>query len=218
MSKTDDAPTGVTEDAFDFLEWLESGTIARRQVVIYNDHEAFEAFVKVDERLAKLGYSDSGKPASKGKDAPLGGDPNDAEIDALLDERDALLARMQASKATWTVRAVSQPEAESTFDVVPVPKRPVPPKESAPQPVQDKFQERAQAWVLAAARAEDDRKLAVISIAVVGIETARGSADGVTFDQLKAMREKPHGAQWIERLHGAVSAATNEDVAPPVPS
>ena len=71
MSKTDDAPTGVTEDAFDFLEWLESGTIARRQVVIYNDHEAFEVFVKVDERLDR-------------------------------------------SKATWTVRAISQPEIEST--------------------------------------------------------------------------------------------------------
>ncbi len=219
MSKTDDAPVGVTEDAFDFLEWLESGTIARRQVVIFNDHQAFEAFVKVDERLAELGHDDRAETdQGKAKDAPLGGDPNQVEIDALLDERAALLARMDASKATWTVRAISQPEVESTFEVVPVPKRPMPPKDSAPQAVQDKFQERAQAWFLAQARAEDDRKLATLAIAVVGVETARGSVDSVSFDQLKAMRSRPHGAQWIERLREAVDAATSEDVAPPVPS
>src|SRR5690606_11476995 len=102
---------------------------------------------------------------------------------------------MEASKATWTVRAISQPQMESTFDAVPVPKPPAPPKDGAPQPVQEKWLEKVRAWNLENARAADDRNLAVLVVAVVGIETARGSADSVTFEQLKAMRSRPHGAQ-----------------------
>lgn len=218
MSKPDETATGVTEETFDFLEWLDTGTIARRQVVIYNDHATFEEYVKVQERLDELGHTDEPAESTKPKDGPLSGDPAAGEIADLLVQRDELLERLDRSKATWTVRAISQPEMESTFDVVPVPKQPMPPKDNAPAAVQEKWLDKLREYQLAAAKATDDRNLAILAIAVVGVETARGSVDHVTFEQLKAMRSKPHGAQWIERLRAAVDAATTEDAAPPLPS
>lgn len=208
---------------FDILDWIESGTIARREVTIYNDPLLVEEYEAITARLTEAGWVEP-DTASRSRDddrseATLG-DTNTDQIDELLAQRDDIAARWEQSKAVWTVRAVSQDEVEASFDVVPVPKQPLPPKQfdNAPDAVREAFLEKARAAQTAAAQAEQDRKLAVLATAVLSIVTAKGTATGVTFDALKTLRSRPHGKQWIDRLYAAVNAATSTDTELPRPT
>jgi len=120
--------TGLPEDPaeFDLMDWLNTGTIARRRVTIYNDPSLVDEFERIEARLAELGWSDDETPGQAKADAPLV-DPAAEEIEDLLAERDSVIARWDAAKSVWTVRAVSQTEVERSFDEVPIPKAPTPP-------------------------------------------------------------------------------------------
>ncbi|GAA3218178.1 hypothetical protein ACFP63_08645 [Oerskovia jenensis] len=215
--------TDSTPADFDILDWIQSGTIARREVPIYNDPRLVEEYEAVEARLAEAGWVETdAAPRSRDDDrseATLG-DTHTDEIAELLAQRDDIAARWEQSKSLWTVRAVSQDEVDASFDVVPVPKQPLPPKQfdAAPDSVREAFLEKARLAQQAAAQAAEDRKLAVIATAVVSIVTAKGTAEGITLDALKTLRSRPHGKQWIDRLYDAVNAATSTDTELPRPT
>ncbi|WP_344250964.1 hypothetical protein, partial [Isoptericola hypogeus] len=121
-------------------------------------------------------------------------------------------------KAVWTVRAVSRDEVHASYEELPDPKMPVPPKDGAAQRLHDEFGNRVQEYTRAKAKADEDRKLVLLAVAVVGIETSRGNTDYVTVEQLRALRSRPHGQQWITLLYGAMEAATENDVEIPRPT
>lgn len=209
----------LTEDAFDLLEYITSGTVARRQVTIYNDPEAGEALAKILERLDELGWSEDPEPGDdRPQDGPLSGDPAQDEIDELLAEAQELQARLEASKSVWTVRALSEEEVERAFDEVPLPKTPRPPKDTAPKKEFDLFHDRAEKWGKDKTEADRERKLALISAAIVTVETPRGSVDSASRDVLRALRSKPQGQQWIDRLYKAVDDAQGSEVDVPRPT
>lgn len=218
MTDDIDAPLGVTEDSFDLMGWIESGTVARREVTIYNDPALVTEYNQLQAQLDELGYSDDEEARTqRAQDATLG-DGHGAEIQDLLDRMADLYSRWQDSKAVWTVRAVSVDEINAAQKQLPDPKMPIPPKEGAAQRLQDAWAEKAREYSLEKVQADEDRKLVLLAIAVVGIETPAGSATGATFEQLKALRSRPHGAQWIELLYQAMEAATENDVEIPRPT
>ena len=208
----------ITEDAFDLLDWINTGTVARRQVVIYTDHEAYAQAVRITDRLAELGWTE--RDDDRPQDGPLseGIGPDDDEVAALEAELESWSARLDKSRMTWTVRAVSKDEITAAADANPEPKMPPPPKDGAPAAVQERWMERVQAYNRAKRVRDEVVNLAVVAAAVVSIETPAGTQDGVTVDQLRALQGRPHGAQWVERLYKAVEQATDENVAPPVPT
>lgn len=210
MAEHDEA-TGVTDETFDLLDWIESGTVARRQVTIYNDAALAERLRVLTERLAEA----EKKVEQTGGDAPLDEVDEVAELTAQIE---ALYPEWEASKAVWTVRALSQDDVMATFDAVPEPKRPVPPLEKAGQKAQERFAEQVSAWRREVRDADRERRLHMVAIAVESVETARGTAEGVTVETLRKLRDRPHGEQWLTRLYEAVSEATEGDADVPRPT
>lgn len=212
----------ITADTFDLMDWITSGTVGRREVTIYNDVEAGQRIEAIDGELAALNYTDD---EPEHEDGPLSGRGGvSAEVQALLDEQARLLERLQASKAVWTVRALSGGEVEEAFDAIPDPPKPVPPptKSSTPPKVveelNEKFTRAVEKWSRAAAEANRERRLHMISMAVVGVETPRGAIGSVTADQVRALRDRPHGVHWVDTLWAGISAASESDVAVPRPT
>ena len=208
MSETKDA-AGVTED-FDLLAFVATGTIARREVVIYNDHEAARECQRLQEAI------DAADDEDPKTDGPLGGDfQSKAELEA---EAASWLERLQASKMTWTVRALSAEEIDRAYEAVPDPKMPTPPKDGAAQGLKDRFTERWVAYQVDVEKAKADRRLVLIAAAVESIETPAGVSGAITAETLRSLRGKPHGQGWIDRLWAAVDEASSEEVEPPVPT
>jgi len=220
----------ITPDDFDLMAWIASGTVATRTVEINNnpalvaEYEALEAEMKAAEaEVERLG-----------DDRPMSWvDPRD-DIAARMED---LYERWQAAKTTWTVRALAHDELEATFEAVPTPKQPVAPLPQAGKKAQEDYAEKMTAWARAVFEADRERTLHIIAAAVVRIESSRGvieREDGgapiVTADALRALRDRPHGDQWVgvipstkgQRIRGrlaeAVMAATEGDVAVPRPT
>lgn len=214
MSTDDETSPGLTPETIDLMDWVESGTVARRQVTIHNnpalleEYEALEAQLKEAEKRVR---------AAGGDEALSDSDPREAILDAMAD----LYDRWEASKAVWTVRALAPDDVQATFDPdtgVPEPRRPVPPLEKAGKKAHEDFVEAVGTYSKAKAKADGDRQLHLISAAVVSVETPRGTATAASVEVLEKMRARPHGQQWIDRLYAAVQAATEGDVEIPRPT
>lgn len=198
-------------DDFDLMEWIESGTVARRKVTIYNNPALVEEYEALEAELAAAEKAIE----ESGGDAPMdSADPREG----IVARMEALYERWEASKATWTVRALSREDVDACFEAVPAPKMPVPPMDKAGQKAQDRFAEKVAEYTKAKAETDDERKLHMIAAAVVGVETPRGNVESVTVEQVRALRDRPHGQQWVDRLYAAVEAATEGDVQIPRPT
>jgi len=225
----------ITDEAFDLMAWIESGTVATRQVTIHNDpalaveFEALEAEYAAAEKAA----------AATAGDVPISSvapDPRPG-IEARMTD---LYARWDASAATWTVRALAHEDVEATFDAdkggIGHPKQPTPPAANAPEKLRERYAERLMDWARAVSEADRERTLHIIVAAVTAIETPKGRIERepggdpiVTVDVLRALRDRPHGEQWVgvipttqgQKITGllarAVMKATESDVDVPRP-
>jgi hypothetical protein len=211
----------ITPETFDLLDWIQTGTVARRQVPIFIDHAAFAEYQRLTGRLKELGWSAleatrAERPADGPLDEPV--NPHTEEIAALEEELAGVEERLFASRMVWTVRALSRDEIEATFDQCPDPKLPVPPKDGAAKAVHDKWMEKVSENQKGIRNADRTRELLMIQAATESVETARGVRDEVTVEELRAIRSRPHGAAWMDQLSEAIAAATNENAEPPVPT
>jgi len=224
----------ITPETFDLMAWIESGTVATRQVTIHNDlalaveFEALEAEYAAAEKAA----------AAASEDGPLSAPDPRSGIEARMTD---LYARWEASASTWTVRALAHEDVEATFDAdkggVGHPKQPTPPAANAPEKLRERYAERLMDWARAVSEADRERTLHFIAAAVTAIETPKGrierESDGdpiVTVDALRVLRDRPHGDQWVgvipttagQKITGllalAVMKATESDVDVPRPS
>jgi hypothetical protein len=213
----------ITPDDFDLMAWIVSGTVATRTVEIHNnpalaeEFDALEAEMKAAERDV----------AALGEDRPMSWTDPRPEIEDRMAE---LWERWEASKTTWTVRALSHDEIEATFDAVPSPKQPVAPLPAAGKKAAEDHAEKMSKWARALHEADRERTLHIIAAAVTSVESVRGRADSVTVEALRALRDRPHGDAWVGhipstkgarmsgKLASAVMAATEGDVAVPRPT
>jgi len=217
-----DKHENITPDAFDLMAWIESGTVATRQVVIHNnpamlvEYEALEAEYTAADKAA----------ADAGGDAPMSAVDPHRDIDKRMK---AWRKRWEASQATWTVRALDYDDIDATCDPerggVADPKRPVPPPEKAGQKAAERFMEKVNVWTKGKAAAERERRLYIVSAAVTAIETSKGRLERepggepiATVEAVRALRDRPHGEKWVQKLYGAVNAAMESDVEVPRPT
>ncbi len=217
MSTTPEPTSSIPED-WSLDEWIESGTVARRTVTIYNDHAAANQLAALNARLADLGWSQEHAPARS--DGPLAA-AIDPAVTGLLAEREELLDRVVESGAVWTVRALSDEDVKAAFDPqtgVPEPKTPFPPLEKAGQRAQEKFGQEVASYRARVSEANEERNVYLVAAAVVSVESPRGTATHVTVGQLKALKARPHGARAFDKLFEAMNEATNDDVDVPRPT
>lgn len=217
-----DAHESLTEDSFDLLEYLSTGTVARRQVVIYADVEAGDLLVSTLDQLRALGWDEEQDPGdSEPSDGPLSDadDEPSPEVAELLQVAEAAQERLEASRSVWTVRALSDEEREEALSLVPEPKLPLPPKDNAPEQLREKFAKRAQQYGIDKVEADRKRKVVRLAMAIESIERPGvGAVSSVTVETLEALRSKPHGSQWIAKLAAALDDAQNSDPSVPRPT
>lgn len=191
---------------FNLDQWIETGTTANEQVVIYANRALAGEYTALERRLAAL--EDAGDESIE----------NGAEQAALLRKMEDLYERWQASKATWTVRALSDEEVRAVYDKHPTPKAPQKPADDAPAEVKQAWQGAMEMHLRALTLATDERNLAYVEAAVTRVETTLGAVAVVTIDQLRRMRNRPHGSQDLNRLIEAVNRVTQGDVEVPRPT
>jgi len=203
--------TSVAEVEFDLDEWLSTGTLARRSVEIYNDPSLAAEFDELDRRLKAVQVDDADPEATMGT-------PSEAtEILAAMDE---LHERWEASKATWVVRALTEDEVKAIIDEHPDPE--IPPllaeKREEGAAVSEERLEAGRVYMAAREAVVTERNLAMIARAVVEVRVRAGVARGVTLEQVRRLRERPHGKLQATRLLEAVESATSGEVDVPRPT
>lgn len=220
------SPQNLPEDPadFDLVDWLNTGTIARQHVTIYADQIAGKRLAEIQDRLEQIDAATA--PTSDedlaDADRTLADDPAVLELEAeraeLLAEAEDLLPRLEASRAVWEVRALSQDEIEDATKAVETPKPPIQPPATASERQQERFRDRVVAYAEASTRVTAERRLHMLATAVVSVTTPRGTVEGVTVDALRSLRARPYGQGWLDRLWAAVEAATEEEVEVPRPT
>lgn len=215
-----DAHESLTEDSFDLMEYLTSGTVARREVVIYNDPEAGELLVSTLKRLKELGWSDDADVDAEPTDGPLdeADDEVTPEIAELLEIAQDAQARLERSRSVWTVRALSEDESDATFEAVPLPKLPIPPKDNAPEKDRLRFNRQAQEYGKQKVEGDRLRKLHQISVAVTEVRHGDRVVGSVSVGVLEALRKRPQGENWVDKLYAALNEAQKSDPDVPRPS
>ncbi len=202
----------LAEEDFDLDEWLSTGTLARRAVPIYNDPALVAEFDMLQQRL-----TDAASRVVVG-DASMG---DSAEVNELYEQMQALHARWEASKATWTVRALTEDEVDEITAAHPDPDVPNilgGDKPAVGTPEHDARLAAGQEYLAAREKVVTARNLAMIARAVVEIRTSKGVRRSVTIEQLRRLRARPHGKSQTQRLLDAVASATTGDVDIPRPT
>jgi hypothetical protein len=196
-----------TTDDFDILDWIETGTVAERSVIIYND----PALVGQFERLERdLKAAERAKESGTGEESVGDEDP----VAAVLRQMKALAEQWEASKATWWVRGLAPEDIDAVVAQFPDPPAPEIP---AGVPLA-KRAELMRPYLVEQKRIADERNLHHVAKAVIRVETARGTAHGISVDALRKMRARPHGPSRLSQLIEAVNEATNGDVEIAVPN
>lgn len=209
MTESPAAPT--PEDDFDLDAWLSAGTLARRAVQIFNAPHLAAEYDILAARLAEA------ETAASSEDITIG---TMTAVQAIHAEMAELADRWEASKATWTVRALTEDEIRAIYEEHPDPEVPeLIRKKRAPGEVWDDEQ-RAAADAFVAARDEcvNDRNLAMIAAAVVEVAAGGRTRHSVTVDQVRKLRARPHGKEQAQRLLAAVESATTGEVEVPRPT
>lgn len=236
--------TPDTDDEFaglDILDWIQSGTVARRTVTIYNDPALADEMERLDAEYQKALIEEDAAAGER----TVSERPHSEE---LLEQMQDVYDRWQASKAEWTVEALSPDTINEVTDLVPNEPRPVgpqPPAEPKDESRSGNPEKRAlykqameyyqadlaafevahqewsegpyQDWLRAQAAVTDERNLHLIAAAVISVVTPRGTASEVSVDALRAWKAKPHGKQNLSRLLEAVDDITLNEVQVPSP-
>lgn len=212
----------MSDNDFDILDWIETGTVGRREVTIYNDPALAAEMDRLQAEYEKAKRFASEDEASMADVSRL------AELEA---EMEAVLARWEASKAVWTVQALALDVVRDLLEEFPDPKPPVKPREPKESPNPAKTAERRKEyeaevaeyeklqkpWLAELDKVRLERELRLISAAVVDVTTPKGSTSHVPVEVLRAMRAKPHGEARIKALSAAVNELTTGEVEIPAP-
>lgn len=189
-------------DVFD--QWLATGTVATRTTTLNSDHSLAAEYTALEAKLAQ-----AEERAKRNPDAPM--DDEDT-VPLIIEQMEDLYRRWEAAKATWTVRALSLDEVEATFVAVPAPTLPHQPPEKAGAKARERFARAAERFVKENKEADRERKLYKLAIAVTHASTPVGDLDGVTVEQLRTMRDRPHGEYQIETLYTALLEAQDAEL------
>ncbi|WP_163540838.1 hypothetical protein [Occultella kanbiaonis] len=216
---TEDITTPETVE-FDIFDWIDSGTVAQKSVTIYNDPALI---AKIEDVQARIEIA---KRTAADEEAAVG---DTDELVALREEEAALFVAWDAAKSVWTVQALAPETINEINDDLPMPARPVEPKDdsksqnpskvAAYEKARKQFVTDLEAYLKAAKIVSDERSYRYIAAGLVSIVTPKGTATSISVDALKHMAHpsRPHGKTQVNQLVTAVNDATTGDQAVPAP-
>lgn len=192
-----------------FGEWLESGTIKRREVPLYADAAIMDEMVALDARIQQV-------EAQEKRDRE-NGDRTFADksmLEELQAEAEALWERYEASKSVWHVRATTPAERDEAFEMFPEEDAPVLPRGSVSEAAKRAWEKARDEWKVRALKSNNERKLLLLSKAVEKVEIGGNTITSVSVDDLRAMRGGAYGTERIDMLWRAVDEASKQGEAP----
>lgn len=230
-----ETPETTTADApeLDFDAWLDGATITQASVEILQRPDLLARYADWERRYdrAEAEWADTVDERSASDPDPLA---------AIKAEGEALLEQMQASRATWYVRAMSDDDQKAIEAAFPLPEQPESFKEHAPKPVHaptevqgkaflrgmEAWELRKQAFVAEHAKEFEDwrdevkkvvdqRDAESIARCVVSVEVGgRQIADHITHEQAAVLGEKINPLQVKKIVNAIVEATTAEPEVP----
>lgn len=223
-----DETVGLPEDPADFnlMEWITSGTVARREVPVYNRPDLLAEYAQIEERLKDAGWTLTdagwtdrpGKPDASAKDGPLSESDDDPQVATDLERWPALEDELLAARAVWSVRALGKDDmewVESQLEEL-VPPIPLPP--SASDGARTKYEARVNRYNRRRNEQIRERAILIVSRGVESIATPTTTATGVSVASLTALDHTPHGTKIIDLIYTAIEQATGADVEIPRPT
>lgn len=197
----------MSETTFDFDEWLETGTVAQRTVILQNDRALPDRIANLQRqyRIAQDVLERQGGETS------VTDQNNLAEIERALDEE---YAKWEESKEVWVVRALSEDELKSLREKHPVPDMP---EVADSDNLTDEEDAAIQAWAKECKAIREAADLDYLATAFVSLTTSKGTITSITPEQLAALASRPGRQKDITTLLTEAVAAVQEDVELPAP-
>lgn len=198
------------DDELDLDLWLESGTVNRKTVTLYNDPAAIgkmQALLEEEELI-------------KAEIAKAGGDKSLADTNA-LDKVTKAMERLERefgkSKAEWVLAPVSADDEDEIRARFPEPVPPRKPAVSADKAEWAEYDAALAEWRAATAANVLSTDIAFIATSVVEVRAGGKVRHGVTPDQVRALRGRPHGKTQYQQLLAGAIEVTRGEVALPLP-
>lgn len=197
----------MSETTFDFDEWLETGTVAQRTVILQNDRALPDRIANLQRqyRIAQDVLERQGGETS------VTDQNNLAEIERALDEE---YAKWEESKEVWVVRALSEDELKTLREKHPVPDMP---EVADSDNLTDEEDAAIQEWAKECKAIREAADLDYLATAFVSLTTSKGTITSITPEQLAALARRPGRQKDITTLLTEAVAAVQEDVELPAP-
>ncbi len=180
-------------------QWLDSGTIRTEQVNLFADQAIMAEMQKLIERRTELEESTPRGQRAMGEANPF------KELER---EEAALWEKYEASKSVWTVRALLPEETDAIHDEFPEPPAPQMLPKAAPAKAKEAWAVERDAFVKQSQQQAIERDLRFVATATIKVETAHGTVDAVSVEQVRAMRAKQYGPDRVRMLVEAITRST----------
>lgn len=181
-----------------FEDFLQTGTVNRETVDVHMNMAAVAKAQKLIARHEKLSQ-ESGERAV-GEASPL------AEIERQLEE---LEPEIERGKMTVTVVPVDEPTRQRIIASLPNPPAPRSPGTSAPKEKLDAFGAAVVAYQEACKAVGVERDIAYAAAAIESVEHGRQQRPPLTVDQVRDLRNRPHGKAQFEAILEAALEVSN---------
>jgi len=189
-----------------FETFLTSGTVNRETVDVHNN---LALVGEIDRAYAELDALDK----APGERSIGQRDPRDA-IEARLVE---LAAQWDADKAVFTLAPVTEPEYQAIIKAYPTPPIPQRPDTAGLPAAEAKkltvaYGAEAAEFRIESERIDVERNIAYVAASVEFIEAGGEQRGGVTPEQVRSLRNRPHGKAQFETLLAAALRVTRGEV------
>lgn len=210
----------------DLDAWIDDdATFLQVQVPIYKNKALYAELAPLDEQIteAKTRVAHARSKAGVLADeettdkAVLAAE---AALDALCDQAEAVYARYESSRETWTLRAITQKEAAAIVEEIGLDPRQLGAPKRGAKESRARFEQRMRAYVEEHVHPYlEEYNERALAFATVQVETARGvqPGDKVTRATLRRLRARPYGEGHFARLVAAFGMVTLEEPEVPAP-
>lgn len=138
-------------------------------------------------------------------------------LEHLYTQAEALYARYDADKETWTLRALEPAEIRAVTGDLDVPDEPTKPAKGANPTTLTRYRKRYDAWLKAMADFTAESKYRILQAAVVQVDVAGTVKPAPSLEGIRRVALRPGGKKHFSELVLALEAITMQDVVIPAP-
>lgn len=192
-----------------FSQWVESGTFKRGTVDLFGDAALLTELEAAANRI-EAAKKDEADARENGEWTAS----RKSVVPALEAEAEALLAKYDESKMVVHLRALTTDERDAVVDEVPSENPPMRPDRNSPMAIKAAWEKARDEWQRKDAKAEAERRLRLLAIAIEKVVVGGKDADAPSIDDLRALRSAPYGNERINQMWAKVSDLSKMGEAP----